>query len=315
MGGDLAPTETVAGAVAAAAAGVDVILVGDEEPIRAALATHDSVLPVVHASVTVDMGDDPGRALREKPDSSISVASRLVASGEAGGLVSAGSTGAAMAAAAIIIGRVPGVLRPSIASVFPTPGSPTLVLDSGANPDVKPEHLVQFAQMGAVAAEALFGITNPRVALLSIGEEKSKGRHLEREANRLLGATSLNFVGNVEGRDVATDSTDVIVTDGFTGNVFLKSVEGTAQMVMGLAVEALSKLEPDVRERAMGALKEVRAMLDYETYGGAQLLGVRGVVVICHGSSTRVAIANALQLASDAVDHELPERLAAAISG
>jgi glycerol-3-phosphate acyltransferase PlsX len=220
-----------------------------------------------------------------------------------------------MAAAAIIIGRVPGVLRPSIASVFPTPGSPTLVLDSGANPDVKPEHLVQFAQMGAVAAEALFGITNPRVALLSIGEEKSKGRHLEREANRLLGATSLNFVGNVEGRDVATDSTDVIVTDGFTGNVFLKSVEGTAQMVMGLAVEALSKLEPDVRERAMGALKEVRAMLDYETYGGAQLLGVRGVVVICHGSSTRVAIANALQLASDAVDHELPERLAAAISG
>ncbi len=244
MGGDLAPTETVAGAVAAAAAGVEVVLVGDEEPLRAALGTHAAALPVIHASATVDMGDDPRRALREKPDSSISVAARLVASGEAGGMVSAGSTGAAMAAAAIIIGRVPGVLRPSIATIFPTPGSPTLVLDSGANPDVKPEHLVQFAQMGAAAAEALFGLTKPRVALLSIGEEESKGRQLERDANRLLAGTSLNFIGNVEGRDVANDSTDVIVTDGFTGNVFLKSVEGTAQMVMGLVVDALSKLEP-----------------------------------------------------------------------
>lgn len=310
MGGDHAPTETVAGAVEAGRRGVEVVLVGQGDVIRAELERLGSDLGVVDAPEVIAMGDDPARALREKPGSSISVCAGLVADGTVGGMVSAGSTGAAMAAAAIIIGRIRGVIRPAIASIFPTPGSPTLVLDSGANPEVTPEQLVQFAIMGSVAAQILLGVRRPRVGLLSNGEEKGKGRDLERKAYDLLEAGPLNFVGNIEGRDVATDRTDVVVTDGFTGNVFLKTTEGTGRLVSQYVMEAVLSLPPDVQQQVLPALAAVRDRLDPETYGGAQLLGVRGVTVIAHGSSSRVAIANALTMASDGAERDLPGRIA-----
>lgn len=310
MGGDLAPSETVAGAVEAARRGVDVVLVGRHDSLEIELSKLGTRLPIVDAADVVGMGDDPGRALREKPEASINVAARLVAEGSADGFVSAGSTGAAMAAAAILIGRIKGVSRPAIATIFPTPVTPTLVLDSGANPDVKPEQLAQFGIMGSVAVQALFGLEDPRVGLLSIGEEKGKGRDLERAAYDLLDAGPTNFVGNLEGRDIATDKADVIVTDGFTGNVFLKTTEGTSKLVTQYLLEALSKLSPDIQEQVFPVIAAVEEMLDYETYGGAQLLGVKSVAVIAHGSSSRVAISNALALARDSAESDLPGRLA-----
>lgn len=309
MGGDNAPAETVAGAVDASSRGVEVVLVGHPEALETELAKNGTRLPIVDALEVIGMGDDPARALREKPGASINVAAKLVEEGNAEGMVSAGSTGAAMAAAAIHIGRLRGV-RPSIASIFPTPGSPTLVLDSGANPDVGPDHIVQFAIMGSVAAEILLGVEDPRVGLLNIGEEKGKGRDLEKAAYDLLEKAPINFVGNLEGRDVAADKSDVIVTDGFTGNIFLKTMEGAAQVMVRYAMEAVSALDPEVQESVMPALGEVRRRLDYETYGGAQLLGVRGVVVIAHGTSSRIAIANALVMAAEGAKHDLPGRLA-----
>jgi glycerol-3-phosphate acyltransferase PlsX len=310
MGGDNAPIETVAGAVEASARGVDVILVGQSEVIEPELAKHEVGLPVINAPDVIGMGDEPARALRDKPGASINVAARLVRDREAEGLVSAGSTGAAMAAAAILIGRVDRTAPPSIASIFPTPGSPTLVLDSGANPDVDAETLVQFAIMGAVGAEVLLGVDEPRVGLLTNGEERGKGRELERKAYDLLEKAPIRFVGNVEGRDVAADKADVIVTDGFTGNIFLKTMEGAAEVIVRYALEAISNLEPEVQQSVLPALGEVRRKLDYETYGGAHLLGVKGAVVIAHGASSRVAIANALVMASDAAGQDLPGRMA-----
>lgn len=314
MGGDHAPSETVAGAVDAAAKGVDVILVGGKEPVEEELAKYEADLPIIDAPDVIGMGDDPARALREKPQASITVCAKLVASGEAGGFVSGGSTGAAMAAAAIIMGRIKGVTRPAIATIFPTPGTPTLVLDSGANPEVKADQLLQFAIMGSVAAKALLDADPARVGLLSIGEEKGKGRDLDRAAYDLIAASQVEFVGNIEGRDVATDKVDVIVTDGFTGNVFLKTTEGTASLINSYVVEALSTLPPDLQQAVLPALAKVREKMDWETYGGAQLLGVRGSALIAHGSSSRRAIANALVMARDSVDRDLPGRVAQALS-
>lgn len=310
MGGDRAPDEIVAGGVLAASQGHEVVLVGDEPAVSTILKKHEVELPVVHAGEVIHMGEDPARSIREKPDASIVVAARLVAAGEAEGLVSAGSTGAALAAAAILVGRIPGVHRPAIASIFPTPGSPTVVLDCGANPDCKPEHLVQFGVMGAVVSEVYFDLPRPRVGLLNIGEERSKGRDLERAAFALLEQAPLEFVGNVEGRDLAADRADVFVTDGFTGNVFLKTTEGTAQFVAGVVMEALSQLPQDQLTDALPLLGEVKHRLDYESFGGAHLVGVRGVVVISHGSSSRVAISNAVAMADDGADRDLVGRLA-----
>lgn len=314
MGGDNAPEETVAGAVEASVRGVEVILVGESEALKAELEGHDVDMEVIHAPDVIGMADDPARALREKPDSSISVAVKLVAFGKAAGFVSAGSTGAAMAAAAIIMGRLKGVSRPAIATIFPTPGSPTLVLDSGANPEVRAEHLAQFGVMGSVAAEVLLEVERPRVGLLSIGEERGKGRELDRAAFDLLEKMPIRFVGNVEGRDVSTDKVDVIVTDGFTGNIFLKTTEGTAKLVADYFLEAIKAMPAKTREQALPALAEVQQMLDWETYGGAQLLGVKGVAVIAHGSSSRVSIANALSMASEGAERDLPGRLAALLA-
>ena len=310
MGGDNAPAETVAGAVDATRRGVEVVLVGESTALKEELSRHDADIDVVDASETIGMGDNPAKALREKPNASITVAARLVASGEVGGVVSAGSTGAAMAAAAIIIGRLKGVARPSIATIFPTPNTPTLVLDSGANPDVNEDQLFQFAVMGSIASNALLGVESPRIGLLSIGEEKGKGRAVEKAAFDLLEKSSLNFVGNVEGRDVGTDRVDVIVTDGFTGNVFLKTTEGTARMVSEYVAHALAELPDEIRAHAMPALQRVADRLDPETYGGGHLLGIEGAVVISHGSSTRKSIANALVMARDGIERDIRWRIA-----
>lgn len=309
MGGDRAPEEIVLGAVAAAAAGADVILVGDAEHVVPILDRAGVELPVVHASEVIEMGDDASTALRERKDASISVAARLVASGAAQGLVSAGSTGAAMAAAALIIGRLPGVSRPAIATLMPTA---KVVLDSGANLTARADQLAQFAVMGAALASSQFGVAQPRVGLLNIGEEDGKGRDVEREAHRLIAAIpGINFVGNVEGRDLATSTADVFVTDGFTGNVFLKTAEGTALMVQRMLAEAFSgreELRPLLAELAP-ALAEFRSRLDPESIGGAHLLGIDGVVVIAHGSSNRIAVANAIAMARQGADDGLPAHI------
>jgi phosphate acyltransferase len=314
MGGDRAPTETVAGAVVASGKGVDVVLVGDRDLLADQLRELGADLPIAHAPDVVGMADDPARAIREKPDSSVAVCARMVRDGEVDGFVSAGSTGAAMASAAIIVGRVEGVLRPAIATVLPTRGTSTIMVDSGANAEVKPEHLVQFGEMGAALAEIGLGITHPRVALLNIGEEKGKGRPLEKAAYELLSTANIEFVGNIEGRSLAGDHADVIVTDGFTGNVVLKTIEGAGGLVLSLLDEALSTASSKTREEVMGLIEPVVHRMDYEETGGAFLLGVDGVVVIAHGSSGRRAIANALVLAYEGADGGLVSRIASKVT-
>lgn len=315
MGGDHAPGETVAGAAEAAAHGVEVVLVGGIDQLEPLAEEHGFTGQLVNAADVVEMGDDPGRAVREKPDSSVAVAARLVREGSVDGFVSAGSTGAAMASAAILVGRIDGVLRPSIASLFPTPERPTVLLDSGANPEVKPEHLLQFAEMGCAMAEIYFEATNARVGLLNIGEERSKGRPLEKATFDVLERSALNFVGNVEGRDIATGAVDVIVTDGFTGNVFLKTVEGAATLISQILLEEISKLAPEVQQAVFPTLMTVKDRLDYESVGGAHLIGTKGVVVIAHGSSKRKAIANAIRMAADGAERGLVGRVQELISG
>ncbi|MDP8959623.1 MAG: phosphate acyltransferase PlsX [Actinomycetota bacterium] len=317
MGGDRAPEETVAGAVAAAGRGVEVVLVGEEPAIRPLVEEHGLELPVVHARQTIEMGEEPARAIREKKDASVVVAARMVKEKEAEGMVSAGSTGAALAAASLIIGRIPGVHRPAIATILPTPGSPIVLLDSGANPECRPEHLAQFGIMGTILAETYLGLERPRIGLLSIGEERGKGRELERATYALLEEAPIDFIGQVEGRDLATGKADVFVTDGFTGNVVLKTGEGTAQFIIELLGEAISS-SGGLGEGAMGLglkLKELEARLDYESSGGGHLVGTRGVVVIAHGSSSRVAVGNALAMAADGAERGLVEKLSARLHG
>ena len=310
MGGDHAPAEAVHGAIEAIRSGIDVVLVGDRDLIEPLVKASGTTASVVHASETIAMGEDPAAAIRVKKDASVSVAARLVASGEAAGFVSAGSTGAAMAAAAFVIGRLAGVQRPAIASIFPTG---KVVIDSGANLDVRPEHLVQFAVMGSALAQSALGIPSPKVGLLNIGEEDGKGRDLEKEAFKLLLAAPVNFIGNVEGRDVVGDRVDVIVTDGFSGNVLLKGAEGSGRMLVDMVMEeaegesALRDLLPALD----AAFARARSRVDPETYGGAHLVGTKGVVVIAHGSSSRVAIANALRMAASDATNALVERIAA----
>lgn len=309
MGGDQAPEEIVLGAVAAADAGADVVLVGDAHRISPILDAQQAELPVVHASEVIDMADDPTTALREKKDASVSVAARLVASGDAEGFVSAGSTGAAMAAAALIVGRLPGVSRPAIATLMPTH---KIVLDSGANLTARADQLAQFAVMGSALASSHLGLERPRVGLLNIGEEDGKGRDLEKEAHRLIAAIpGINFVGNIEGRDLATTTADVFVTDGFTGNVLLKTAEGAARMVQMLLAEVIAGHQElqELVVRLAPALSDFRKRLDPETVGGAHLLGVDGVVVIAHGSSSRVAIANAIAMAREGARNGLPTKI------
>jgi len=309
MGGDHAPVETVAGAVLAAGRGVDVVLVGDEHQLRLELEKHQADLPVVHASQRIGMADNPVRAIRERPNASIVRTAELVRDGEADALVSAGSTGASLAAAAIVIGRLPGVLRPAIATIFPTPIKPTVVLDSGANPDCKPEHLNQFAIMGSQVARVYMGCENPRVGLLTIGEERGKGRDLERAAYDLLEwDPAVNFVGNVEGRDLANDIADVFVTDGFTGNVTLKTAEGMIRIALGMFSDVANSLSGVAQTELAPHLRQMAEAMSADN--GAHLVGSKGVVVIGHGSATSKGIANALEMAADGARRGLVAEIA-----
>lgn len=318
MGGDFAPQQTVLGAIDAVATGVDIVLVGDEEALAAELSAYGADIPVVHAPEVIGMAEDPAAAVREKKKASVTVAAGLVAEGEADGMVSAGSTGAAMAAAVIVIGRISGVLRPAIATIFPL-GSPTVVLDAGANLEVKAEQLAEFAVMGSVMAQVYLGVEIPTVGLLNIGEEVGKGRALEKEAHALMASRAVRFVGNVEGRDLGSGKADVFVTDGFTGNVVLKTAEGIARAVGSAILESLVSDADDEVQRAgatvLPKLMRLRERFDPEAYGGGHLLGVKGTVVIAHGSSSRVAIANALRMAADGADRGIVQRIGAELGG
>jgi phosphate acyltransferase len=304
LGGDRAPQEIVAGAAMAASDHVEPILFGPPGLDTAGLR-------LVEADETIEMDDPAVQAVRSKPRSTLVRAVRTVADGDADAVVSAGNTGAMLAASLLHVRRLPGVHRPGIAAVIPTKRGPSVLIDAGANADARPEHLVQFAHMGAVLAEEILGVKKPQIRLLSIGEEPEKGSQLVLDAHELLGASSLDFVGNTEGRTLLEGEADVVVADGFTGNVALKTVEGTIKTLL----EALrSELDSSVRGKVGGLLirpgaRKLRTRLDPDTYGGAYLLGLNGLVVIAHGSSSRTAIANAIQLAARGVDHRVVERL------
>ncbi len=308
-GGDFAPQETVAGAVAAAADGVDVLLVGDRPVLETELASHGVELPIVHAPSVVGMGDFPIRAIREVPDSSVVVCGRLVSSGEAAGFVSAGSTGASMAVAAVGMGRLPGVSRPAIASLMPIPWNPTVLCDAGANLAVRPSQLVEFAVMGSVVAETTAGITSPRVGLLNNGSEDSKGREMEREGLELLRKAPVNFVGNIEGSDFATGVVDVIVTDGFTGNVFLKTVEASVVMVAKAFFSMLAENDPEAEEKVRPRFSAQGRQLMEDRHAGAHLVGARGIAVIAHGHARSAAVSKALHMAHEGSETRLAERI------
>jgi phosphate acyltransferase len=281
----------------------------------AALAAFENV---VDAPLAIGNDEEPVLAVRSKPDSSIVQAIRAVAAGHADAAVSAGPTGAALAASVLHLKRLRGVHRPGVAVLLPVPGSPTLMVDVGANVEVRPEHLVQFAYMGSAFMEAVHGVARPRVGLLSIGEEANKGTADVVAAHERLAAaqaSSINFVGNVEGTDVTAGAADVIVTDGFTGNVALKLMEGTAKTVVGTVREAVRSTAVSTLGGLLirGSLGKLRRELDPNTTGGAILLGVRGIVVIAHGGSTAEGIANAVRAAQRAVDERMIERTAAAL--
>jgi glycerol-3-phosphate acyltransferase PlsX len=308
MGGDNAPHEIVAGALMAAGGlGCELVLVGQQDAILAELSGTAEIpgLRVIHAADVIRM-DDSIEAVRGRPDASINVALKLVKGGEADAFVTAGNTGATMAAALIGLGRVKGIARPALATVFPTAtGEVCIYLDVGANADCRPQWLVQFAHMGAGYMERMFNVATPRVGLLSIGEEDTKGSQLVIDTNAELRKGRLNFVGNIEGRDLMQGVVDVAVMDGFTGNVVLKTVEGMAELMFN---ELRTVVERTPWNRAAGLilmseLRKVRRRLDYTEYGGAQLLGVDGVVVIGHGRSNARAIFSAIKAARDAVQN------------
>jgi phosphate acyltransferase len=306
MGGDHAPKSEVEGAVQAARSlGVKVILVGRRDVVRQELEKHPDYyelpIEIEHAEEVVTM-EDSTQAVRTKKNSSLKVASRLVRDGRAHGLVSAGNTGATMATAKIVQGVVPGVTRPALAGVFPTvKGSPVVVVDVGANVDCSPRMLAQFGVMGEIYSSIILRRPRPRVGILSIGEEAHKGNDLTRAAAELLKTVNLNFIGNVEGRDIFTGNVDVIVCDGFIGNVALKVSEGLGDMVKQLLRESLEstisgKIGYALSKTAFDAFKK---RLDYSEYGGAPLLGVRGNCIICHGRSNANAIKNAIRVAAE----------------
>jgi glycerol-3-phosphate acyltransferase PlsX len=304
MGGDFAPRHVVDGALAAARHfDLGVMLVGPAETVEAELARHGDVdrgrVRVVHAPDVVTMKDAPAATLRRKPGASIAVAANLVASGEAAALFSAGHTGATVVAAYGVFGMLPGVDRPALAVTIPTRRHRAILLDVGATVECRPQHLLQFAVMGSMYARVTLGLASPRVGLLSIGEEETKGNELTREAHRLLKASSLGFIGNIEARDVYSGEADVIVCDGFTGNVALKISEGLVDTVEALLSEELSSTFT-LRVGSLltrRALRHFRRRVDYSEYGGAPLLGVAGVAIVGHGRSSALAVRNAVAMA------------------
>jgi glycerol-3-phosphate acyltransferase PlsX len=305
LGGDKAPTEVVLGALDAAADGIEVTLYGP-----AGLDNHG--LPLVVAPDRIEMADKPAEAVRAKPDSSLVAAVRAVGAGEADAVVSAGNTGAMLAAGLLHLRRIPGVMRPAIAVPIPAREGVSVLLDAGANADARAEHLLQFGHMGSIFSEELLGVASPKVQLLSIGEEDEKGNALTLDAHALLRGSGLNFHGNLESRELLRGDADVVVTDGFTGNVALKLLEGTIK-------DLLDALRSEIGSTTTGKLggllirpaaRRLRTRFDPDTYGGAYLLGLRGLAVIAHGSSGRRAVANAIRLAARGVDHRVVDRLA-----
>ncbi|MGH9124064.1 MAG: phosphate acyltransferase PlsX [Acidimicrobiales bacterium] len=317
MGGDRAPNEIIEGARQAAALGIPVVLVGDPSQLG---DTAD--LPVEVAREVISMHDNPVRGVRQKKDSSLVRAAELVRDGRASAMVSAGNTGATIASALFRMGRLPGVARPAIATPIPRPdGGYTVLIDGGANVECQPAWLVQFAQMGSAFARLRFGVADPRVGLLSIGEENTKGNPLVKETHALLAAgaagPAVKFLGNVEGRDIMSNAVDVVVTDGFTGNVALKALEGGLKLVIARILEVMMSTE-ETRAAAqvlLPALAPMADQFDADTYGGAMLLGVDGVCIISHGSSGARAIVNALKVARDSVVGGLVAEVKAAVAG
>ena len=318
MGGDDAPGPILAGAHRAAASGIPVVLVGPAG-LDGRTDADGTVLDLIEASEVIGMHDDPAQGVRRKKDSTLVRAAEAVRDGRASAMISGGNTGATMAAALLRMGRISGVKRPAIATPIPVPGAtPTVLLDAGANSEVQAEWLVQFGLMGSVYAKHRFGIESPRVGLLSIGEEPGKGDTLRKEAYELFGAASdLNFVGNVEGRDVMSAELDVCVTDGFTGNVVLKTLEGGMKVVIKALLDAFAAEEhyQPHADALMPALVPLYETLSPDTYGGAVLLGVDGVCIIAHGSSSDTAIANGIGVARDMVEHDMVGEIRSAIAG
>jgi phosphate acyltransferase len=317
MGSDRAPKPEIEGAILAARHHhIRVLLVGKEEILQEELSHHAQAarlpIEIVHASEAITMEDKAAQALRAKRDSSMRVGLRLVHEGQAAGFVTAGNTGAAMATAKIILGTLPGVDRPALAAVFPTAaGTAAILVDVGANVDCKPQNLEQFAIMGEVYFRSIFGTHRPRVGLLSIGEEETKGNDLTREAYKLMKQLPINFVGNVEGRDLYNGQVDVIVCDGFVGNVALKISEGVVELVR----EALKDSLRATITRQVGfllsrkAFVEFKKRVDYTEYGGAPLLGLKGVCIVSHGSSNANAIKNAVRVASEFAQHQINAKI------
>ncbi len=320
FGGDKAPHEIVKGCVAAIQEiDDDIILVGREQEIADVLqseAVPEGRITICNASEVIETGDHPVEAVRHKKDSSLVVSLRLVKEGKADAVVSAGNTGAYLAGAFRILGRMKGIKRPALTTVMPTVGkNPGVLLDVGANADCRPQHLVQFAQMGSIYASSVLNIENPRVALLNIGAEEAKGNALTKEAHQLLKQENLNFTGNIEPRYVLSGSADVVVCDGFTGNVVIKLIEGTASTLFSMLKQVFFK--SFATKLAAGilkpGLKSIKNQMDYSAYGGAPFLGIDGVVFKAHGSSDRVAIANCIKAASRYLSAGVNDKIKAAI--
>jgi phosphate acyltransferase len=316
MGGDHAPSRIVDGAVAAARhLGIGVDLVGREDAVRAELETHEDHaaldIRVIDAPDVIEMSESPAQALRRKPRASIRVAAELVARGESAALVSAGHTGAVVVAAHATFGMLPGVDRPALAPSVPTRGGSAVLIDAGATVECKPFHLLQFGVMGSVYARTWMGVERPRVGLLSIGEEATKGNELTREAHRLLKGSRLHFIGNVEARDIFSGQADVVVADGFTGNVALKLSEGLVEMVEELLGEELQSTFSSQVGYLLSrrAFRRFRRRVDYSEYGGAPLMGVAGLCIVGHGRSSAKAVRNAVAMAARFATSHVLERV------
>lgn len=313
MGGDHAPDEIVKGALLAAREypGTSILLVGREEVLREKLGASHPGIEVVDAREVVDMTDTALAPVRRKRNSSVRVCANLVSEGRADAMVSAGHTGAAMASAHLVIGTIDGVSRPALAAILPNAKGHTVVLDVGANVDAKPDHLREFAVMGHFYAQVILGIEAPRVGLLSIGEEEGKGNQVTKLTFDVMKGAGLNFIGNAEGRDIFNGNADVIVCDGFTGNVVLKASESLAEMMSRLIKEEITRTP--VRKigalLARGAFDDVRKRTDYSEYGGAPLLGVKGGCIISHGRSNAKAIKNAIRVARDFAMNRIDEKI------
>jgi glycerol-3-phosphate acyltransferase PlsX len=320
MGGDHAPEHPVAGAVMAVRdLGADVVLVGQEGPVKEALARHAGAPPieVVHADEVVAMDEPPATALRRKKNSSIHVAARLLRDGDVQGFVSAGNTGAVMVTVKTYVGTITGVDRPALAVILPSRRGRTVLIDVGANVDPKSHQLLQFAVMGSFFAQTILGLESPRVGLLSIGEEVGKGTDLIRAAHCLLDASPLNYLGNVEAREIYSGDADVVVSDGFTGNVVLKTSEAVVETMLHLLREELTSSRRNMigARIARGAFRNYRGRVHYAEFGGAPLLGARGLCVICHGRSSARAIMNGIRVAREYGEHRVNERIEEMLSG